>query len=86
MSELLNLSKVWDNFSINRSSLKIIKNAFYFTLKALFVLNIFQFLSRLFDHVEKQLDKKNKVEFKISDVTTWLASNCVVVIAQYLKK
>ena len=86
MSELLNLSKVWDNFSINRSSLKIIKNAFYFTLKALFVLNIFQFLSRLFDHVEKQLDKKNKVEFKIFDVTTWLASNCVVVIAQYLKK
>ena len=86
MSELLNLSKVWDNFSINRSSLKIIKNAFYFTLKALFVLNIFQFLSRLFGHVEKQLDKKNKVEFKTFDVTTWLASNCVAVIAQYLKK
>ena len=27
------------------SSLKMIKNAFYFTLKALFILKIFQFLS-----------------------------------------
>ena len=30
--------------------LKILKNAFYFTLKALFVLKIFKFLSRLFGH------------------------------------
>ena len=35
---------------------KMMKNAFYFTLKALFVLKIFQFLSRLFCHVEKRLD------------------------------
>ena len=29
------------------------KNAFYFFLKALFVLNIFKFLSSLFGYVEK---------------------------------
>ena len=29
------------------------KNDFYLTLKALFVLKIFKFLSRLFGHVEK---------------------------------
>ena len=33
--------------------LKMLKNAFYFTLKALFVLKIFKFLSWLFGHVEK---------------------------------
>ena len=37
------------------SSLKMMKNAFYFILKALFVLKIFKFLSRLFDHVEKMV-------------------------------
>ena len=35
------------------SSLKMMKNAFYFILKALFVLKIFKFLSRLFGHVVK---------------------------------
>ena len=35
------------------SPLKMMKNAFYFILKALFVLKIFKFLSRLFGHVEK---------------------------------
>ena len=35
----------------NESLLKVIKNAFYFTLKALFVLKIF--LSWIFGHVEK---------------------------------
>ena len=36
--------------------LKMMKNAFYFTSKALFVLTIFKFLSWLFGHVTKQLD------------------------------
>ena len=31
----------------------MMKNAFYFTLKALFILKVFKFLSRLFGHVEK---------------------------------
>ena len=43
------LRKFW----INESPLKMMKNAFYFTLKALFVLKIFKFLSWLFGHVEK---------------------------------
>ena len=34
-------------------SLKMMKNAFYFILKALFVHKIFKFLSWLFGHVEK---------------------------------
>ena len=33
------------------SPLKMMKNAFYFILKALFILKIFKFLSRLFGHV-----------------------------------
>ena len=32
------------------SYLKVMKNAFYFILKALFALKIFKFLSRLFGH------------------------------------
>ena len=46
-----------------------------FTLKALFVLKIFKFLSWLIGHVEKRLDKKDKVSFKIYGVTTLLAKN-----------
>ena len=46
------------------------KNAFYFMLKALFVLEIFRFLSRIFDCVEKRLDKKAKVNFKIVTLQT----------------
>ena len=43
------------NFFIgfNDSSSKMMKNAFYFLLKALFFLNIFKVLSWLFGHVEK---------------------------------
>ena len=37
----------------NESPLKMMKNAFYFVLKALFVLKIFRFLSWLFGHVDK---------------------------------
>ena len=42
----------------NESSLKIMKNASYFMLKALFVLDIFTFLYWLFGYVEKRLDKE----------------------------
>ena len=35
------------------SPLKLMKNAFYFILKVLFVLKMFKFLSRLFGHVGK---------------------------------
>ena len=43
---------------------EMMKNAFYLALKALFVLKIFIFLSGIFDHEEKQLDLKDKVNFK----------------------
>ena len=66
--------------------MKIMKNVFYFTLKAYFVLKTFEFLSGLFGHVEKRLDQKNKVNFKIYDVTTWGRNNCNAHIAQHLKK
>ena len=36
--------------------LKLMKNTFYFTLKALFVLKVFEFLSEVFGDVEKQFD------------------------------
>ena len=38
-------SKVWENFLITESPLTMIKNVFYFTLKAPFVLKIFKFVS-----------------------------------------
>ena len=47
------------------------KNAFYFTLKAVLVLKIIKFLSQIFGDVEKRLDQEDKLNFKIYDVTTW---------------
>ena len=55
---------------------------FYFMLKALFVLEIFKFLSWIFGYVEKQLDKKTVVHFKIYDATDWAANNYYTHIAQ----
>ena len=43
-------------FLATESPSKMMKNAFYFTLRAFFILEIFKFLSWLFDHVEKRLD------------------------------
>ena len=43
-------------FLATESPLKMMKNAFYFTSEALFILKIFKFLSLLFDHVLKWLD------------------------------
>ena len=63
----------------------MMKNVFYFSLKALFVLKIFKFLSCLFGHVEKRLDWKDEVKFKIYDVTAWETSNRDANIEQYFK-
>ena len=49
----------------------MMKNAFYFTLKALFVLEISKFLVWHFGHVGKRLDKKAMVNFKIMTSQTW---------------
>ena len=53
------------HFLATEKFLKMMKNDFYFTLKAFFVHNIFKFLSWLFGQVEKRLDKKDEVNFKI---------------------
>ena len=39
----------------------------------------------MFGHVEKRLDYKDKVNFKIYDAATWLTNNYNKHIAQYLK-
>ena len=39
-------------FLANKNTLKIMKDAFYFILKALFFLDIFNFLSSIFGYVE----------------------------------
>ena len=59
-------SKTVGFICFNRRPLKIM-NAFYIVSKATFVLKIFKFLSRFFDYVGKQLDKKIKVNFKQSE-------------------
>ena len=41
-------------------------------------------MPQLFGHVRKQLDEKDKINFKINDVTTWFTNNCNAHIAQYL--
>ena len=65
----------------------MMKNGFYFILKAYFVLEIFSFLSWLFGHVEKMawLERKG-FNCKIYDVTNWLKNNYNAHIAQYLTK
>ena len=55
----------------------MMENAFYFILKALFVLKLFKCLPRL---------ESFKVNFKIYDVTMWLTSNSNAHIVQYLMK
>ena len=45
------------------------KTCFYFMLKVIFVLEIFTFLYHIFGYVEKRLDKKAMINFKIYDIT-----------------
>lgn len=47
--------------------LKMMKNAFDF------VLEVFKFLFLIFCHAGKRLDQKTKVNFKMYDVTNWVA-------------
>ena len=62
------------------------KNAFHFTSKALSDLKIFKFLSCLFGHVGKRLDKRDKVNFKFYDITALSTNTYAAHIAQYLEK
>ena len=72
-------------FSAAENPSKMMKNTFYFTSKALFVLKIFKFLSWLFGYVSKRLDEKGMINFKIYDVTAWLTNNCDTYIVQDLE-
>ena len=47
------------------SPLKVMKNAFYLTLKAFFVLKRFKFLCWLFGQVEKRIDLRDRLISKI---------------------
>ena len=82
-SETIFRSQIWDNFQISdlrqflaaKSPLKMMKNAFYFMSKALFVLELSTFLSWIFGYVEKWLDKKVIVNFKIYNVLNYIRNN-----------
>ena len=54
----------------NASPLKIMKNAFYFMIKALFVLGIFAFVLTFWLCRKTVLNQKPKVNFKIYEQTT----------------
>ena len=59
--------------------LKMRKNAFYFILEVLFVLEIFTFLFGVFDYVERRLDEKAEINYSSTNIYN-------THIAQYLKK
>ena len=54
----------------------MMKNVFFFILKALLVLKIFKLLFWRFGHVEKKADQKDKANFEIHGVKAWLTNNC----------
>ena len=58
---------------------KLMKNPFYFMLKAL------NFCHELFRHVRKRLNKKVRINFKMYNVTDWGTNNGNILIAHYLK-
>ena len=56
----------------NETPLKIMKNAFYFILKALFVLKVFKFLSWLFGHESLVTGRWSLVKIRlISKLSYW---------------
>ena len=50
----------------------MMRNGFYFILKALFILKMFKFLFWLFGYIQKTIWLKKQVNFKIYDVTARL--------------
>ena len=63
------------------SALEMMKNNFYFMLKAPFIHGILTFLSRLFGCVEKRLYKKAMVNFRVYGVGDWATGDCSVVLS-----
>ena len=75
---------IWDNFW---KPFKSDEKCFFISCKKLLSFSrYYHFLSRLFGHVGKLLEKKVKVNFKIYDVTGWTANDYNTHIAQNLKK
>ena len=62
------------------------KNAFYFTLKPLFVLKVSRLLSWLFGHVEKNgLVRDVRLTSKIFDIATWKQTITIHVVCNILR-
>ena len=78
----LSPSKKFVFIHFNESPLKLMKIAFYFMLKALFVFGIFPLLSWRFGSVEKRLNKKVIVIFNLFDITDWKRNNSNTRVAQ----
>ena len=57
-------------FLAREAPLKMTKNAFCFTLEALFVSHL-NFCLGFFGNVKKELEAKDKVNLKIYDVNNW---------------
>ena len=62
------------------------KNAFSVMVKLISFLKCLCFCPDFVGYVEKHLDKKAKVNFKINDITDWTKNNYNACIVQYLKK
>ena len=59
----------------------MMENAFYFTFKTLFVLEISELLSWVFGHIEKTIWLERYAQFRNFNVTTWLTNDCNTHIA-----
>ena len=64
----------------------MMKNPFYFILKAPFVLEIFTFSFRFCGYVQKKLDKKTMINSEIYDFTNKTTSSYNIHNTQYFKK
>ena len=73
-------------FMITESPSKLMKSVFLFVLKPLFVFEIF--LSWFFGYIEKQLDNRAKLSFKISQMklNNMITNKLITQIGQYRKK
>ena len=80
------LPRIFFFICFNESPLKLMKNYFYFMLKALFVLKVIILESYRFGYVQKQFAKKVNVNFKVYDVTARAKNNLNTHIAKHLKK
>ena len=70
----------------SESPLKMMKNAFYSTLKALFVFKVLNFCPEVLIKQKKWLGQNDKVNFKIYGVKTQLRNHCNTHIVQYFTK